>query len=174
MHLNHTVVYVSATIAIELLFCFLILIFSTGDNWFGQQSRNNNSKSRGNCVDLSHLPEEKISLFKSKSTTQKWSSEYAIIVIFQYNRVTTTRIIDMSFLECDTKQLFRKYENEFLRLSLSASGASTAVKVDSEAIQDSHRVASVIPQLLNKDVNTDLHKIPLNGVRILHLIVQYY
>lgn len=172
MYLNLIMFYVLSAVAVELLFCVLILIFSNevGD-WMARLLI-------GTQIDKSwcKIKEDKIKLFVSNSTTKCWTSEYAIVVVLQRNRTHTTRIIDMSYLHQDIKTMFRKYENEYLHMSLNNSQQelSASVKIDGEEITDETKIASVVLSLLQSSVSTDLHKIPSNGVRISYITLQPY
>jgi hypothetical protein len=164
--------YALSVVAVELLLLFLLFIFNNDEDWFEKQIPDERRKGCYDCPNLFTLPYERMTLFVSHSATQKQSSEYAIVVIFQYNRSVITRIIDMSYLKYDVKQMFRKYTTDFLHMSRSVSSQSVSVKSDLEAVDDSDSMASVIETLLEKNVQTDLHKIPQNGVRILYLTMQ--
>ena len=171
MLLNPVLVYLLVIVAVEVVCLVLLYIFSTKEEWLEEQHNGKGCYDWGN---LCNLPKETMALFVSRSTTQKWSNEYAIVVIFQRNRAITTRIIDMSYLQYDVKNIIRKYDKDFLHMSLSANDEATAVKIDSEPIPDGDRVASVISTLLQNDVKTDLHKRPAYGVRILYLTMHSY
>ncbi len=176
MYLNNATVYALVVVAVEVLFLLLLFIFSSEEEWITEQQRKGTNIGCYECINLCSLPHETMALFVSRSTTQKWSSEYGIVVILQRNRAMATRIIDMSYLQYDVKNIIREYEESLLHMSLScsASGRAVAVKAEAERIKDSDKVAEVILKLLQNSVKTDLHKIPVNGVRILYATVQSY
>lgn len=172
MHLSPVLLYVLIVIAVEVFILFLLFIFSSEDEWAMEQSKIERESECYECVSFCTLSKETMVLFVSTSTTQNWSNEYAIIVLLQRNRAFTTRIIDMSYLQYDIKAMIRKYEKDFLHMSLSACGQTAVVMNDCEVLQEGDEVASVIIKLLQNNVKTDLHKIPMNGVRILYLTMQ--
>ena len=174
MILTHAMVYAMCIVAIEFLFCFFLYVFSTEEDIPMCHDSNELSKGWNDCIYSRILPKERMTLFVSTSVTRYWSSEYAIIVVFHHHRAFTTRIIDVSHLAYNVKAMFRKYEHEYLNMIVTSNESTTGdIKIDSKSIRDSDKMSPIISHLLRRDTKTDLHKIPLKGVRILYLTVQF-
>lgn len=171
---NQSLLQAVALVATEVLLCVLLFVVVSQDNLLGFYPQEY-VESKSECYDGAKqctFPPKTMTLFVSQSTTQNWSNEYAIIVILQQNYATVTRIIDMSHLQNDEKKLFRKHKKDFLHMSTCS--AEDSVKNGTCEIPDSRKAASVISKLLLYNTNTDLHKIPMNGMRILYLTMYAY
>jgi hypothetical protein len=174
LSLSNPLVYAAIIVTVEVLLCVLIISLSTSAEWLVRGVSERVSKGSGSSSDdLCNIPEDTLKLFVSRSTTQCWTNEYAIVVVLQCNHTSTTRIIDMSYLDQDTKLLFRKYQQEFLHVCFDTQQAM-AVKIYSTEVfdADAASLATVLSRLLHTSVDKDLHKIPMNGVRISYITLQ--